>query len=228
MPDEQNALGSSASRMCTRYVGSFATIVMLLTLCEPARAAGIIKEPGKHPHYSVELEPHFVWTWDWLPHEAQDGLGLGLRASIPLFHNGPIDTINNNMAITFGFDWAHSSAHCGPGNRPPPGYPPGYYPYYDYYNCSANSYWVPVALQWNFFLTDIVSVFGEPGFAIVHERWNQWAPCAPGAAVCEYTQSDTQFHPVIWGGARFLFNDHLGVTVRVGVPSMSVGLTILL
>jgi len=202
------------------------TSVIFLTVCNQALAAGIIKEPGKHPHYSVELEPHFVFTWDWLPREAQDGLGVGLRASIPFFHNGPIDTINNNMAITFGLDWAHSSFPCGPGpaGRPPPGYPY----YYDNYNCSSNSYWLPVALQWNFFLTDVISVFGEPGFAIVHSRWNLWEPCPPGGGLCEYGHSDTTLRPVFWGGARFLFNDTIGLTVRVGVPSMSVGLSILL
>ena len=201
--------------------------LFLLALCATAEAAGIIKEPGKHPHYSVELEPHFVLTWNWLPHHSQDGIGVGIRASISLFHNGPIGTINNNMAIAFGLDWAHSSAYCGPPGRPPPGYPPNYYYYYDY-NCSANSYWLPVALQWNFFLTDIVSVFGEPGLAIVHDRWSQLAPCPPGGAFCEYGHSDTTVLPVLWGGARFLFSDTLGVTVRLGVPSISAGLSILL
>ena len=204
------------------------TIILfgLLAWCRSASAAGIVREPGNHPHYSVELEPHFIWTWDWLPRQAQDGLGVGLRASIPFFHNGPIDTINNNMAITFGFDWAHSSAPCGPGLRPPPGYPPGYYAGYN--DCSANSYWFPVALQWNFFLTDIISVFGEPGLAIAHHRWNHFVPCGPGALACEYSDSETNLHPVLWGGARFMFGNTFGVTVRLGMPSISAGLSILL
>lgn len=204
------------------------TSLQVLTLCGVAEAAGIIKEPGQHPHYTVELEPHFVLTWNWLPHSSQDGLGIGVRASIPLFHNGPIDTINNNMAITFGLDWAHSSGYCGPPGRPPPGYPPDYYYYYDNNNCSANSYWLPVALQWNFFLTDVISVFGEPGLAIVHDRWSQLDPCPPGGGFCEYGHSETSIFPVLWGGARFLFSDKVGVTVRLGVPSISAGLSILL
>ena len=202
-------------------------------LCRAVHAESVIKEPGKHPHYSVELEPHLIWTWDSLPHDAQDGLGIGLRASIPLFHNGPVSTINNNMAITFGLDWAHSSGYCGPAAQPPPGYPPGYYyGYYyyggDYYNCGANSYWVPVALQWNFFLTDIISVFGEPGLAVVHDRWEQWVPCGPGAPLCRFSQSETRLFPVLWGGARFLFSDTFGVTVRVGIPSITAGVSIML
>jgi hypothetical protein len=189
-----------------------------------ASAAGIVREPGNHPHYSVELEPHLLWTWAGLPHDVHDGWGAGLRASIPLFHNGPIDTINNNMAISFGFDWAHSSAHCWPGAHPP-GYPPGYY--YGYDDCSANSYWIPVALQWNFFLTDMISVFGEPGLSFVHSTWDQWGPC-PVGGTCQYSQSDTTLLPVLWGGARFLFSNSLGVTVRLGTPSISAGLSILL
>ena len=203
------------------------TLFGLVFYCTSSHAAGIIRDVGKHPHYSVELEPHFVWTWGWLPHNSGDGLGVGLRASIPLFHNGPIGTINNNMAISSGFDWAHSSARCGPGVHPPPGYPPNYYYYNGFYDCTANSFWLPVALQWNFFLTDVVSVFGEPGLAFVHERWSDWVPCAPGG-VCQYDRSDTTLHPVLWGGARFLFTDSIGVTVRLGVPSISAGLSILL
>ncbi len=204
---------------------SFIVLAVCVSSTSLASAASVVRQPGQHPHYSVELEPHFVWTWGWLPHAANDGLGVGLRASIPFIHNGPIDTINNNMAITFGFDWAHSSAHCGPGLRPPPGYPPDYYA--DYYNCSANSYWLPVALQWNFFLTDIISVFGEPGLAFVHHRWSRWVPCGAGVS-CEYGDSATELHPALWGGARFMFSDTFGVTVRLGVPSISAGLSILL
>jgi hypothetical protein len=207
--------------------GLLVLCVVWLT-CERSSAAGIVRQPGDHPHYSVELEPHLVWTWGWLPYLAHDGVGVGLRASIPLFHNGPIDTINNNMAISFGFDWAHSGAYCGPYGRPPPGYPPGYVYYYGYDNCTANGYWFPVALQWNFFLTPVVSVFGEAGVALVHERWNQWVACPAGAGPCEYGFSNTDVHPVFWGGARFLFSDTLGVTVRLGAPSVSAGLTVLL
>jgi hypothetical protein len=29
---------------------------------------------------------------------------------------------------------------------------------------------VPVALQWNFWLTDVISVFGEPGLALGYRR----------------------------------------------------------
>jgi hypothetical protein len=45
-----------------------------------------------------------VLDWAGAPGPDSEGFGAGFRASIPLFHNGPIDTINNNMAITFGFD----------------------------------------------------------------------------------------------------------------------------
>lgn len=205
-------------------------VAILVGVCKPAEAESIIKEPGKHPDYSFELEPHFVWTWGWLPNAAQDGLGIGVRASVPLFHNGPIDKINNNMAITFGLDWAHSSSPCGPvapypGYAPPPGY---FYYYYNNYNCSANSYWVPVALQWNFFLTDVISVFGEPGFAIVHDSWSQWQPCPVAGGACDIGFSNTHLDFVMWGGARFLFSNTFGVTVRLGIPSASVGLSILL
>src|SRR5205814_2106864 len=73
-------------------------------LARPASAQ--IKQPGAHPKYAVELEPHFAVQWAYTVWD-NTGIGVGLRASIPVIQNGPITTINNNLAIGFGFDWAH-------------------------------------------------------------------------------------------------------------------------
>jgi hypothetical protein len=180
-----------------------------------AFARGIIKNPGEHPQYSVELEPHLVLDWAGAPGHHDEGIGAGIRASIPLFHNGPISKINNNMAISFGLDWTYADRACGPRANA--------------WNadCELNSFWFPVALQWNFFLTDIISVFGEPGLSVVHYRWDTWERCwAPG--YCDTDGHDTELKPVFWGGARFLFSDNIGATVRLGYPSITAGITFLL
>jgi hypothetical protein len=83
-------------------------------------------------------------------------------------------------------------------------------------------------LQWNFFLTDVISVFAEPGLAIVHDWWKGWWPGRCPGGVCEYRYSHTSLAPAIWGGARFLFSKSVGATIRVGMPSLTVGLSILL
>jgi hypothetical protein len=189
-----------------------------------ARAATIIKQPGNHPDYAVELEPHLLLQWDRSPWYQEEGFGLGGRVSIPFLDNGPISTINNNMAIGFGLDWAHfSNAHgwCWDGNP---------YAGWTNYGCTANSVWFPVVLQWNFFLTDVISVFGEPGLAIRHDWWSGYWPCPYSRNVaCPYDNSETDFAWfVVWGGARFMFSENIGAVVRIGTPSLSAGITFLL
>jgi hypothetical protein len=69
---------------------------------------------------------------------------------------------------------------------------------------------VPIVLQWNFWLTRHWSVFGEPGFAIT-------------------SGVNQQFDPFIfYAGGRYLFTDRIGLTVRVGYPDASVGVSFLL
>jgi hypothetical protein len=157
--------------------------------------------------------------WAGAPGPSDEGFGVGFRASIPLFSNGPVSRINNNMAITFGLDWAHGSHPCGPVR---PGWEGAWA-----YDCSLDSFWVPVALQWNFFLTEVISVFGEPGLALAHYRWDHWQHCwAPG--YCDPDGNETRLKPVLWGGARFLVSDSIGFTVRLGYPSITAGVSLLL
>ena len=58
--------------------------------------------------------------------------------------------------------------------------------------------WFPVAMQWNFWLTRVISVFGEPGFAVVHRRWDDDLYCGAGPGLCD--NDDTDFEFVFWGG----------------------------
>jgi hypothetical protein len=97
-------------------------------------------------------------------------------------------------------------------------------------DCSVTEFWFPVVLQWNFFLTDVISVFGEPGFAIAHRRWDWqwWCDGEPDGPICDYDDSETDIEFVFWGGARFMFSDSVGATVRVGTPYISAGINFLL
>src|SRR5512140_1015887 len=134
--------------------GSLAILATLTTV--DARAEGIIKNPGDHPKYSVELEPHGLLDWDnyWW---GSTGYGLGMHAVIPFLDNGPVSTINNNMGIGFGLNWSHFSDNaCGwaYGGFRGTVFGPGAC------DVSANSVKFPVYVQWNFFFTKIVGVFG--------------------------------------------------------------------
>jgi hypothetical protein len=200
--------------------GSLAVLATTLATVD-ARAAGIIKNPGDHPKYSVELEPHGLLDWDnyWW---GGTGYGLGMHAVIPFLDNGPVSTINNNMGIGFGLNWTHFSDNtCGWFyGRPPGAVVPGC-------DVAANSLKFPVFVQWNFFFTKIVGVFGEAGFGIYHD-WASWSPAAGCPVGANCTTSNTGVFPYFEGGGRFLFGDTIGLLVRIGYPYLTVGASFLL
>lgn len=183
-----------------------------------------IKSPGAHPHYSVEVDPHLVlgYTDQYWGHK--NGWGAGARFSVPIVEQGPISKINNSMAIGFGVDWVHFSDYCW-GDW----WHGAYYAPYANEKCTANTLWFPVVLQWNFWLTKVISVFGEPGLAVVHRSWDFWWAnnnCPNGA--CKGSESDTTIEPfAFFAGARFLFSDSAGLTIRLGWPYASVGASLL-
>jgi hypothetical protein len=194
------------------------TVVMLLALASPSAAQ--IKNPGDHPDYSVELEPHFVFQWDgryW----ADDGIGFGARVGIPIIKNGPIRTINNSLAIGVGFDWVHFGGNCfryyfNGNNVVGPGW-----------DCSGNEFHIPVVGQWNFYFTKVVSLFGEVGFAISHAKFD--IPCGPGfnGPNCgSWSETDPSF--VFAVGPRFQIADSIAFTLRLGTPYMSAGVSFFL
>jgi hypothetical protein len=147
----------------------------VLLLAAPARAdRSTIKQPGNHPDYVFEAEPHLIVApfEDFLP-------GAGFRGTIELVDNGFVQTINNTVGIGFGADFVKDRV------------------------------WIPVVMQWNFWLSENWSVFGEPGGAL---------RLGKGSGV----------KPVGYGGARFHFSDHIALTLRVGHPAFSVGVSFLL
>lgn len=178
----------------------------VLVWAPPAHADSIIKNPGDHPDYRVELEPHGLLGWGraW----GGAGLGLGARASIPIVRNGFVQTLNNSVAISFGIDWVRYS-DC----------------YYHWrgvgYGCGASFFMFPVAMQWNFWLTEKWSVFGEPGLHVYHATYDaNW--CDPRFLGCAYpTTTSVDF--AFYAGGRFHFNDKVSLTMRIGYPTLSVG-----
>ena len=53
-------------------------LLALTALPQLAEAQSVIKQPGNHPDYSVELEPHFLFQWTSRD-GADDGFGPGVR-----------------------------------------------------------------------------------------------------------------------------------------------------
>ena len=197
------------------------TCVVLGILALPALASAQIKQPGAHPAYAWELEPHLVVQWNEYAPCANEGFGPGVRATIPFLDNGPIPKINNNMGIGFGLDWAHSSTNNRCYNYKGAYYGNGY---------TADIWSVPVVVQWNFFLLPKISVFGEAGLVIQHRRYDNFynAGCGNNNGVCNGSFSDNGVDGSFSAGGRFLITDSVGFLLRIGYPYLSAGVSILL
>jgi hypothetical protein len=139
-----------------------------------ARAQSVITSPGDHPRYFVELEPEVILSFG--RSLTDDGPGAGVRASIPIVHNGFISSINNSVAITFGFD-------KDPLFR-------------------GDVFYVPVALQWNFWLASHWSVMGEPGMFL------------------QIDDGHVRPYLALWAGGRYHFTEKVALTMRISLPNL--------
>jgi len=169
----------------------------------------IIRSPGDHSRYAFEAEPHLLLGWVDAPGIASGaGIGLGFRGTVVLVNNGFVPSINNSIGIGFGADWVHYShgtQHCNPN----PGPAGGCYSYSD--SESVNNLWFPVVMQWNFFLSRQWSVFGEPGLAIRYSGFQEG--------------HELTVEPELYVGGRWHFSDWMTLTMRLGYPTFSAGVS---
>jgi hypothetical protein len=200
------------ARLAARGLGLAALALFGWMSRSEARADTLIIElPGDHPRYAVEAEPHLLLGLIEPPGYAQGtGIGLGARATIPIVYQGFVSSINNSVAIGFGIDFAR----YGRGD-----FCRGFDPDGDCNDYrrrdSFSELWFPVVLQWNFFLSRNWSVFGEPGFALNYHSWD-----AP---------TSLELEPLIFfAGGRYHFADRITLTMRLGYPAFSVGVSFLL
>jgi hypothetical protein len=115
-----------------------------------------------------------------------------------------VPSINNSVAISFGLDLLHYDGCWFPGN------------------CSANYIHIPVVMQWNFYVAQRWSVFGEPGLVIFHGFIDD---CPGTIKNCPNGPRETSVEPALYLGGRYHINDKLSLTMRVGFPSISFGLS---
>lgn len=164
-------------------------------LPDQARADSIIKSPGEHPDYAVELEPHlnvglfgpgFFHLRGRGPKDLDPAFGAGFRATPIIVDNGFIPKLNNTVGITFGID----VASCG--------------------NPCTNDVQMafPVGMQWNFYVHEHWSVFGEVGGQLRTDFDEAWPDL------------------LLEAGGRYHFDEDLALTLRAGYPWFSVGLSI--
>jgi hypothetical protein len=168
----------------TRAPAVASAFVVVVASCIPAIAHAdehsVIKNPGDHPSYIFEAEPHAILGFAG-PFENAASVGLGFRGTINIA-DGFVRSINDSVGIGFGLDFGFE----GDGRV-----------------------FVPIVLQWNFWLTTHISVFGEPGIAFGNGP-------------------DQNVFPAFFAGARFHFTERIALTVRLGYPDVSVGVSFLL
>lgn len=190
-----------------------ASALAAVTVSSLASAQSTIKRPGDRTPYSFEAEPHLLLgPFDW----RGEGFGVGFRGTIEVAPRGFIKTINNSVGVGFGLDWVHYPAGAVRGicSRRVQG-PNGTVicTEVDHGRDDRNYFYLPIVMQWNFWLHRQWSVFGEPGLLpYFHGSHPAFGP----------------FPLSLYAGGRFHFSDRATLTMRIGYPTMSVGVSFLL
>lgn len=116
------------------------------------------------------------------PFHGEFAIGPGFEGTFNVANEGFIRRLNDSVGVGFGVDWTN----------------------HDHWILSA-------AMQWNFWLSDKWSVFGNPGFSVRLQD-----------------KDHTDFWPAFGGGGRFHFTRNITLTMRVGFPVSAVGVSFLL
>src|SRR6185295_980958 len=138
-----------ADTWIVRRGSQLALVAVLLFVAHAVSAQITIRDPNP-PRYSVEIEPKLNAAYLFSTGYGGNAWGPGVRFSIPVMSPGFVKTINDSIAISFGADLLHYNGRAYYCNGR--GCPATYY---------SDSFWalyVPVTMQWNFWLTDKWSV----------------------------------------------------------------------
>jgi hypothetical protein len=189
----------------------------LLGVSRACVAQSTIKRPGDRPPYHFEAEPHLLLgPFDAPGWAGGDGFGIGFRGTVEIAPRGFIPSINNSVGIGFGLDWVHYAAGYAGGvcTRRVVG-PNGTLVCTEVDNGDhgQNYFYLPVVMQWNFWLAKRWSVFGEPGILPYFQGHQLRFSALP---------------LTLYAGGRFHFNDRITLTMRIGYPTFSLGASFLL
>jgi hypothetical protein len=176
---------------------SLAAGALVALAASSAHAETIIKNPGQHPGYAVELEPHLNFGFfNYRYYGGYRGYGIipevgaGFRATIPIVDPGFVPRINDTVGITFGGDVTACTGYCD-----------GHY-YFRF----------PVGIQWNFFITRRFNAFADVGFVLGIDNGYRFR---------------SVFYPdiLLQAGGRYMFTDKVSLTFRIGYPFFSLGVS---
>jgi hypothetical protein len=189
---------------CARRIMGLGVALAAVALPSIASAQReVTMEPLREPTaYPIEVEPHFTFGAGDV--YGPTGFGAGARLGVPLAV-GHLGRVPQNLAISFGGDVLHYD-----------------YCYYGEF-CSANYLMVPVAAQWNIGVARPLSVFLEGG-AFLYKGW--FDTCGPGNVGCS-APSDFGLLPTVALGGRIHFSPSAALTLRLGYPTSTIGVSFL-
>jgi hypothetical protein len=184
----------------------------LLAWSGSASAQSTIKTPGARPPYDFEAEPHLLLGFIDPPgFGSGTGVGLGFRGTFDIIPDGFIRPINDSIGLGIGADWVHYDGHEGPRGRcveyrnAPGGH--RVCVEVDGADGDVDYLYLPVVMQWNFWLHRQWSVFGEPGLGLHFTDFD-----------------DLDFDPfILYLGGRFHPTKDIAITARIGYPTFSIG-----
>ncbi len=198
-----------------RIVAGLTFASMGLAAVPRAQAQSTIKRPGQRPAYAFELEPHGLLGAFEPPGDGRGtGFGLGIRGTIEVLKEGFLPKLNDSVGIGFGLDFVHYGGngqvrgYCASFVTGPSGVPVCVETTSAYGRRSY--FYLPVVMQWNFWLHRTWSAFGEPGLSVY------------------FSDGDLRFTPfIVFLGGRYHFTDNISLTLRLGYPTISLGASFL-
>jgi hypothetical protein len=195
---------------------ALALMICSLGSVKQAQAQSIIKQGSASRSYKLEIEPRGVLAPFSPPRGRADvGLGGGVNFGINLAPQGFLPTVYDSVALSLGLDVVQyfggpaTSSNCSEWQ--------GSGPSAICVKSSAGSgpallFYTPIAMQWNFYLTPKWSVFGEPGFTMYFRT-------------ARYESLNVSAIPVIFLGGRYHFSNKATLTMRIGYPYTTVGVS---
>jgi hypothetical protein len=203
-----------------RRIGLWIVPAVVVLLCPGiARASDAIIRYGRVPiGYALEIEPHLVFGSSPPGPGYGSGAGVGVRGSFVIAPEGFLRGVNDSAAIGFGLDFGHyygslafngyrdQCLHFEPG--------PNGTSVCTEVTSNGGTYnylFIPAVLQWNFWFTDRLSAFGEPGVNL-------------------FVQGNHGFGvgPAFYVGGRLRVADRITITARIGYPTVGIGVSFMM
>ncbi len=192
---------------------------LVFALTQAAQARSLLNQPGRHPKYTLELEPHLVLSPIDPPGAGTGvGWGPGLRLSVPVLKRGFSPKLNDTVAVGVGLDWVFYDADdaqrgaCTDFVSAPNG--TRVCVEVDGQAGDSTYFYVPIVMQWNLWLHKRWSAFAEPGLALYFRDDDR-------------DELDFGLSPVMQLGGRWHFAESAALTFRMGYPTFSVGASFL-